>query len=61
MVKQYKIDEVKNLISILEKRKNFILTNFSGVKVKEISILRSKLREKNKKFFQDILLRKKVS
>lgn len=47
MVKQYKIDEVNNLVSILEERKNFILTDYSGVKVKELGDLRSKLREKN--------------
>ena len=47
MVKQYKVDEVSDLISRLKVRKNFILTDYSGVKVNDIAILRRQLAEKN--------------
>lgn len=46
MVKQYKVDEVKNLVDKLQKKKNIVLTNYSGIKVKNLSDLRKKLREK---------------
>lgn len=46
MVKQYKIDEVANLARKLQERKNIILTNYSGIKVKSLSELRRKIREK---------------
>ena len=47
MVKQNKIDEVQNLKAMIEKKGNFILTDYSGIKVKNLSALRRKLREKN--------------
>jgi large subunit ribosomal protein L10 len=50
MVKQYKIDEVNNLVSNLKDRGNIILTNYSGTKVKDLSILRRQLREKNAEY-----------
>ncbi len=46
MVKQYKIDEVQNLSEKLQKKRNIILTNYSGIKVKDLSELRRKLRAK---------------
>ncbi len=46
MVKQYKIDEVASLVQKLQERKNIILTNYSGIKVKSLSDLRRKIREK---------------
>ncbi|HPB80987.1 MAG TPA: 50S ribosomal protein L10 [Spirochaetota bacterium] len=45
MVKQYKIDEVKSLEEKLQAKKNIILTNYTGIKVKDLSELRNKLRE----------------
>ena len=50
MVKQYKIDEVSNLSQRLDERKNIILTNYSGVKVKSLNELRAKLREKDAEY-----------
>ncbi len=47
MVKQYKVDEVASLMSRLKEAGNIILTNYSGVKVKDLSELRNRLREKN--------------
>jgi large subunit ribosomal protein L10 len=47
MVKQYKVDEVVSLTERLKLKKNIILTNYSGVKVKDLSDVRRKLREKN--------------
>lgn len=47
MVKQYKVDEVSNLVTRLKEAGNIILTDYSGVKVKELSSLRNRLREKN--------------
>jgi len=47
MVKQSKIDEVASLVSRLKEKGNFILTNYSGVKVKGLSELRKRLRAKN--------------
>jgi large subunit ribosomal protein L10 len=46
MVKQYKIDEVAKLSEKLSEKKNIILTNYSGIKVQELSDLRRKLRAK---------------
>lgn len=45
MVKQYKVDEVKSLEEKLQSKKNIILTNYTGIKVKDLSELRNKLRE----------------
>ncbi len=50
MVKQYKIDEVQILLSILKERRNIILTNYSGTQVKNLSVLRRKLRDKNAEY-----------
>ena len=47
MVKQSKVDEVQNLKEKISEKGNFILTNYSGTQVKNLSILRRKLREKN--------------
>ena len=47
MVKQSKIDEVQNLKEKLAAKGNFILTDYSGIQVKNLSLLRRKLREKN--------------
>ncbi|MBP7585778.1 MAG: 50S ribosomal protein L10 [Spirochaetes bacterium] len=44
MVKQYKVDEVEQLVKKLNNKKNIILTHYSGVKVKDLSVLRKKLR-----------------
>lgn len=50
MIKQYKIDEVENLVEKLQAKSNLILTDYSGVNVKGLSILRDKLREKNAEY-----------
>ncbi|HOK02720.1 MAG TPA: 50S ribosomal protein L10 [Spirochaetota bacterium] len=50
MVKQYKIDEVEELKARLKEQGNVILTDFSGVKVNEISLLRKQLAEKGAKY-----------
>jgi len=47
MVKQYKVDEVSFLVSKLKDRSNLILTNYSGIMVKDLSKLRKTLRSKN--------------
>jgi large subunit ribosomal protein L10 len=44
MVKQYKIDEVGKLSERLKEKGNIILTNYSGIKVQQLSELRRKLR-----------------
>ncbi len=44
MVKQYKVDEVSKLKEELQEKKNFILTHYSGIKVKDLTMLRRKLR-----------------
>jgi large subunit ribosomal protein L10 len=44
MVKQYKVDEVASLVEQLNGKKNIILTHYSGIKVKDLSVLRKKLR-----------------
>lgn len=46
MVKQYKIDEVGALTQKLKEQRNIILTHYSGIKVKELSELRRRLRAK---------------
>ena len=46
MVKQYKVDRVASLVEKLNEKSNFILTNYSGTKVKDLSLLRKSLREK---------------
>jgi large subunit ribosomal protein L10 len=50
MVKQYKIDEVNNLVEKIENRKNLVLTDYSGVTVQSLSSLRKQLREKNAEY-----------
>ena len=50
MVKQYKIDEVSSLVSKLKDKGNIILTNYSGTTVKDLSLLRRSLREKNAEY-----------
>ncbi|HOO70449.1 MAG TPA: 50S ribosomal protein L10 [Spirochaetota bacterium] len=47
MIKQYKVDEVNNLVEKLKEKNNIILTDYSGVSVAGLSVLRRKLREKN--------------
>ncbi|NLV66194.1 MAG: 50S ribosomal protein L10 [Spirochaetes bacterium] len=47
MIKQYKIDEVSVLKEKLKDRGNFILTDYSGVKVNDLAVLRRSLAEKN--------------
>ena len=46
MVKQYKVDFVNELKEKLASKKNIILTNYSGIKVKDLYQLRKSLREK---------------
>jgi ribosomal protein L10 len=43
MIKQYKIDEVQSLKDKLGRKGNLVLTNYSGIKVKDLSVLRKKL------------------
>jgi large subunit ribosomal protein L10 len=50
MVKQNKVDEVAFLVSKLKERKNLILTNYSGIMVKDLSKLRKTLRSKNAEY-----------
>jgi large subunit ribosomal protein L10 len=50
MVKQYKVDEVAGLVERLKRRSNMILTNYSGIQVKELSKLRKTLRSKNAEY-----------
>ncbi len=50
MVKQYKVDEVSGFIDKLGEKGNLFFTDFSGVNVKGISVLRRKLREKNAEY-----------
>lgn len=47
MVKQYKVDEVALLVNKLKDKNNLILTNYSGIMVKDLSKLRKTLRSKN--------------
>ncbi len=46
MAKQYKIDAVNKLIEKVKEYQNIILTDYSGVKVSELTKLRSQLKEK---------------
>jgi len=46
MVKQYKIDAVKELLEKLSEKRNIILTGYSGIKDSEMRKLRIQLREK---------------
>jgi large subunit ribosomal protein L10 len=50
MVKQYKVDEVKILSEKLQEKGNFILTDYSGVKVNDLAALRRLLSEKNAQY-----------
>ena len=50
MAKQYKIDEVSELVGRLKSRKNFILTDYSGVKVNDLAALRRLLSEKDAQY-----------
>jgi large subunit ribosomal protein L10 len=50
MVKQYKVDEVSSFVDKLGEKGNLFFTDFSGVDVKNITILRRKLREKNAEY-----------
>ena len=50
MVKQYKIDEVSVLKEKLENNGNFILTDYSGVKVNDLAALRRSLGEKSAQY-----------
>lgn len=50
MVKQYKVDEVTYLVSKLKDRSNLILTNYSGIMVKDLGKLRKTLRNKNAEY-----------
>ncbi len=50
MAKDYKVEEVDSLVEKLKENANFILTDYSGVKVNELAGLRSKLREKNSQY-----------
>jgi len=47
MIKQYKIDEVSSMVAQLKEKGNIILTNYSGIRVKDLSKLRKTLRTKN--------------
>jgi large subunit ribosomal protein L10 len=50
MAQQYKIDAVNELVDLLKENDNIILTNYSGVKVSELTLLRSQIKEKNAKY-----------
>ena len=50
MVKQYKIDGVNLLVDKLKEMQNIILTNFNGVKVKDLSALRKNLSDKGAEY-----------
>ena len=50
MVKQYKVDEVASLVTRLKARGNLILTNYTGIQVKDLSKLRKTLRSKNAEY-----------
>ena len=50
MVKQNKVDDVAFLTTKLKQRSNLILTNYSGIKVKDLSKLRKNLRSKNSEY-----------
>jgi large subunit ribosomal protein L10 len=46
MVKQYKVDAVEVLTKQLGEKKNFILTNYSGIKVSALTKLRTDVKKK---------------
>jgi len=46
MIQQYKIDKVNEFAAKLQEKKNFILTNYSGLNVNEMDQLREHLRDK---------------
>jgi large subunit ribosomal protein L10 len=50
MVKQYKIDEVAQLVEKLGSNKNIILTNYSGIKVSALTQLRTDIKKKGAKY-----------
>ncbi|HOT45349.1 MAG TPA: 50S ribosomal protein L10 [Spirochaetota bacterium] len=50
MVKQYKVDEVSSMVDQLKDKGNIILTNYSGIRVKDLSKLRKTLRSKNAEY-----------
>jgi len=50
MVKQYKVDEVSSMVDQLKDKGNIILTNYSGIRVKDLSRLRKTLRSKNAEY-----------
>lgn len=50
MAQQYKIDLVDELKSTLDEKKNFILTKYSGVKVSELTALRTQIKEKGAQY-----------
>lgn len=50
MVKQYKVDEVANLVAKLKEKSSFILTNYSGIKVRDLGALRKSLRANNAEY-----------
>lgn len=50
MVKEYKVNEVNVLVEKLNETGNFILTDYSGIKVNELAELRTQLREKNAQY-----------
>lgn len=47
MVKEYKVNRVKELVERLQEKNNIVLTNYSGIKVKDLTELRKRLREKD--------------
>ncbi|MBN1500661.1 MAG: 50S ribosomal protein L10 [Spirochaetes bacterium] len=63
MVKQYKIDQVDEIVSTLKNNKNFILTHYSGVKVAALTELRSEIRKSGGKYkvVKNNLFRKALS
>ncbi len=46
MIQQYKIDKVNSFVANLTEKKNIILSNYSGLNVKDLESLRGQLREK---------------
>lgn len=49
-VKQVKVDEVSTLKAQLSARKNIFLTSYAGIKVKDLTELRHRLRAKNAEY-----------
>lgn len=50
MAQQYKIDFVNEIKETLAEKKNIILTKYSGIKVSEMSALRSEVKAKGAKY-----------